>query len=153
MSIINSAKGLIITGGLGGPACCALITAPFGLVCKCVLEVFPPSGGGGWAQYPVTNIPGVPPGSPYYTPAPRNYAEELRYIVLTFTWKNKEWKKGYVVKKSVADFIISVSGAFTNIKVKITGLFHATGNNVKVAVFGLKRVAKKVIAVLKQDDK
>lgn len=151
--MLNNAKGLIITGGLCGPACCALITAQFGLVCGCVFVEVAPPGSGGWAQYPVTNIPGVPKGSPYYTPAPKNYGKEMRYILVTVKWKEREWKRSYLVSKDVADMLVSVSGVFNKVAVKVRGLFHATGNNVQVAVSGLHRVVKKVIAVLKQDDK
>lgn len=153
MAIITSAKGLIVTGGLGGPACCALLTAPFSLVCGCVLITVSPPGTGGWAQYPVTNIPGVPPGSAYYTPAPKRYGQEMRYIMLTVKWSEREWIRRYLVQKDTADILVSVVGAFNNITVTVKGLFHATGSNVQVFFSGLKRIVKKAVAMLKQDDK
>ncbi len=152
MAIITNAKGLIITGGLGGPACCALLTAPFSLVCGCVFVQITP-GTGGWAQFPVTNIPGVPPGSAYYTPAPKNYGREMRYVVVTLKWSGREWMRRYLVHKDIADMIVTVSGVFSNITVTVKGLFHATGSNVQVFFYGLKRYVKKAIAMLKQDDK
>ena len=106
MALINNAKGLIITGGLGGPACCALLTASFGLVCGCSFRVEVVSGGGYYPHHVVT---------PYYTPM-RSPAQETCLVMVDVKIQNFHWKKSYVVDKGKGDTVISIVDKINKIK-------------------------------------
>jgi hypothetical protein len=109
MALINDAKGLIITGGLGGPACCALLTANFSLVCGCDFRIVVTGGGGYYPHHVVT---------PYYTPM-RAPAQDTCLVLVDIKLNEHHWRKSYVVDKGKGDTIITIINTFNKIKSRI----------------------------------
>lgn len=132
MAIINNAKGLIITGGLGGPACCALLTAGFHLVCGCSFRVEVIGGGGYYPHHVVT---------PYYTPM-RAPAQDSCLVLVDVKLGESHWRKSYVVDKGKGDTIITLINTFNKVKSRVVG-----------AVTSFKRAVKKTIVYFSRRDK
>lgn len=130
--IINNAKGLIITGGLGGPACCALITAQFSLVCKCSILVVTSPGGGYYPYHVVT---------PYYTPW-RAPAQDTCLVLVDIKLGDNHWRKTYVVDRGKGDTIITIVKVFNKIRSGVTA-----------AATSVKRVARKALVYFTPSDK
>jgi len=130
MALINSAKGLIITGGLGGPACCALLTASFSLVCGCDFRIEVVGGGGYYPHHVVT---------PYYTPM-RAPAQDTCLVIVDIKLQEHHWRKSYVVDKGKGDTIITILDAFNRIKSSIVGTVSTFKRTIKRswAYFGTK---------------
>ena len=134
MALITDAKGLIITGGLCGPACCALITANiFSLVCGCKIEVIPPSGGGGYYPYHVV--------TQYYTPW-RAPAQDTCLVLVDIKLGDNHWRKSYVVDRGKGDTIITIVKVFNKLRAGVTA-----------AATSVKRVAKKALVYFTPSDK
>jgi hypothetical protein len=135
MAIINTAKGLIITGGLGGPACCALLTANiFSLVCGCSFQVFQPgNAGGGYYPYHVV--------TPYYTPW-RAPAQDTCLVLVDIKLGDNHWRKSYVVDRGRGDTIITIVKVFNKVRAGVTA-----------AATSVKRVAKKALVYFTPKDK
>lgn len=132
MAIINNAKGLIITGGLGGPACCALITAQFSLVCGCDFRVEVVGGGGYYPHHVIT---------PYYTPM-RAPAQDACLVLVDIKLGENHWRKSYVVDRGRGDTIIKVMSTFNRIKGKIIG-----------AVTSFNRAVRRTLVYFTRKDK
>lgn len=170
--MFTTSYSTIIAKGLGaGPQ--ALIIAKYTLTYGIDVEVIeppvPPTGGsgGGWARHPVVNIPGVPKGSPYYMPAPRQYGKDQRFVVIKVTLKQRTWSKTFLVEKDTAGIIVKVIGLLQHTELKINAIFNSVKtkvsnisspiNNIKVQISKLsvnaKHLKRKVTALFKQDDK
>lgn len=137
MSIINNTAGYIITRGLGGPACCTLLTVNFGLACGCsIVIVTPPTGGsgGGGGSYAVE--PGI------YVPWPKDTSPQTRMVLITVKYHDKAWRRSFIIDKRRADIIIRISNVINRITSRIN-----------VGVDHFRKAMKKVIAVFKNDDK
>jgi hypothetical protein len=132
MAIINNAKGLIITGGLGGPACCALLTANFSLVCGCVFRVEVVGGGGYYPHHVIT---------PYYTPM-RAPAQDTCLVLVDVKLGENHWRKSYVVDKGKGDTIVKIIDTINKAKAKFVGMASA-----------ITRTAKKVLVYFSSNDK
>lgn len=133
MAIVNTAAGLIITGGLCGPACCALITANiFSLVCGCRLEVITTPGGGYYPYHVVT---------PYYVPW-RSPAQDTCLVLVDIKLGDNHWRKSYVVDRGKGDTIITIVKVFNKIRSGVTA-----------AATSVKRVARKALVYFTPSDK
>ncbi len=126
MAIINNAKGLIITNGLGGPACCALLTAGFGtgLVCGCKFQVEIVTGGGPYIA------------APYFSPIGQKLDQETRLVLIRVVYDNEiRWRKQYIIDKPKADILV-----------EIIGFINAIKDKTSILVQNLKQTTAKVIA-------
>lgn len=132
MATINNAKGLIITGGLGGPACCSLITAQFSLVCKCAFQVQIVGGGGYYPYHVIT---------PYYTPQ-RAPAQDTCLVLVDIKLGDNHWRKSYVVDRGKGDTLIKMMTAFHRYKGKFVG-----------AVTSFNRALKRTYVYFTSNDK
>lgn len=140
MAVVGNKYGAIITKGLGFPACCAIITAPFGLVCGCIVEPVPPpdnAGGGGGGLYPV-----LPPL--YHTPRGQRVPTiDTRLVTITIKMKDKEvWRRKYVVNKYKGDIVVNVINIINRIKEKTS-----------VGVNNIRQVVRRVSVWFKKEDK
>lgn len=133
MALITSTKGLIITGGLGGPACCVLLTANiFSLVCGCKLQIITSPGGGYYPYHVVT---------PYYTPW-RAPSQDTCLVLVDVKLGEDHWRKSYVVDRGKGDTIITIVKVFNTIR-----------SGVSAAATSIKRVAKKALVYFTPRDK
>ena len=130
MSLVTKNYGLIITKGLGAPACCTLLTANFGLVCGCSVEIITPpvGGGGGGGGY----IP-VRPG--YYIPVDRTWTKDTRIVVVTVKMGENTWRKHYVVDEPKAQYLVTVANIINNVAGKV-----------RISIEKIKHISKKIIA-------
>lgn len=115
MPLVNNNYGLIITRGLGGPACCAIITAPFGLACGCEVTPVPPgpNSGGGSVVYM----------TPVAFPLSNRVDTDNKLVIITVKHKeNIKWRKQYVVDKKKAAIIVSTIN-FVNVVKEKTSIF------------------------------
>lgn len=126
------AKGLLITNGLCGPACCALLTASFGLVCGCQFRV-EVIGGGGYYPYHVV--------TPYYTPR-RAPPQETCLVLVDIRLGDNHWRKSYVVDKGKGDTIVTFINTFNKVKRTVVG-----------AVSSFNRAMKKVLVYFSPKNK
>ena len=133
MALISNAKGLLITGGLGGPACCAMLTAGFGLVCGCQFQVQVISGGGGYYPHHVV--------TPYYTPM-RALAQDSCLVLIDVKLADNHWRKSYVVDKGRGDTIIKIINGINRVKSSVVG-----------AATSFKRAIKKAFVYFSDKDK
>lgn len=124
--LFNNNYSLIITKGLGGPRCCALITAQFGLVCGCKIEVVLPGGGG---PYPGSEM--------LYTPTTTKLNRSTALVIVTVKIKEHTFRKQYVIDREKAEIMVSVREFVNVIKEKI-----------QLKVDNIKEVTKKVIVKL-----
>lgn len=134
-SLFNNNYSTIITKGLGAPACCALITASFGVNCGCSIEIIvpPPSGGGG----PV-------PISGFYVPFPKNLEKCDRIVLVTVKITEKMvWRRQYIVDVCNADKMVKAINFANNIKDKLI-----------IGVDQIKHISGRVTAIFtKSSDK
>ena len=130
MSLFTQNYSPIITNGLGGPACCVLLTASFGLVCGCHIVVVSGAGGGG--PYPPSAV------NPGLIPADRIWTQGTKIIVVKVNMGEHKWEKHYVVDDPRAKYVI------TAVKIINTVL-----EKVRISVAKIKHISKKVIAVFR----
>lgn len=126
----NSYSGLI-TGGLGMPACCGMITMGFS-VFKCKIEIVTPK--------PPPNIGG---GGPYvangfYIPMTKQLTHTTKLVQITVTYKDKTWKKAYVVDRVKA-----------KIAVRAVDFINAVRHRIEIGVNAFKRARHQVTAVFR----
>ncbi len=135
MALFNNTYSGLVTKGLGMPACCGLITMGFGLF-KCTIEVIipPPSGGGG-GSYAVH--PGV------YVEWPKKITPKTKMVLVTVKFDEKRvWRHSY-----------TVDGRRADITVKAVKFLNKTSERIAVGVDYIKKTARRVTAVFKDDDK
>jgi hypothetical protein len=128
----------IITKGLGLPACCAMITANFGLVCGCKIQVINPpidiSGGGG-GSYAVA--PGI------YVPWPKSVQKNTKMVLITVKFnQDKTWRQSYIISTRKADIVV-----------RVIGIVNAMTAKLQVGVRQLKHAARKVTAAFTNRNK
>lgn len=128
MALFKHSYSGLITGGLGMPACCGLITMGFG-VFKCKIEIVTP--------IPPPNIGG---GGPYvangfYIPMTKQLTHTTKFVMVTVTYKEHTWKKAYVVDRIRA-----------KIAVKVVDFINATRKRIDVGVSAIKRARHYVTA-------
>ena len=112
MSLFTHTYSGIITRGLGLPACCGIITASFGLMCGCTIEVIIPPAGGGGGSF-------VSPS--FLVPFPENMKKCDRIILITVKFSEKNtWRKQFMVDVCNADKIVKVINIVNNMKDKIS---------------------------------
>lgn len=103
MALFKHSYSGLITGGLGMPACCGLITMGFS-VFKCTIEIVnppkPPSGGGGGGHVPVGRVGSVP--------LTRQLHHSSKLVTVTVQYKDHKWKKTYTVEKTRAKIVVSI---------------------------------------------
>lgn len=134
MAIFTNNYSMLITRGLGGPACCTLLTASFGLVCGCTVQVVePPTPGGGGGSFAVE--PGI------YVPWPKaNLRDCDRVVVVTVKFSpEKVWRKSYAVD------VCNV-----NRMVKVINIVNAATRRLAVGVENVKHAARRVTALFKR---
>jgi len=134
MALFKNTYSGLITGGLGGAACCGMITMGFHLF-RCTIEVIPPPrpGGGGGGKYHVN----------YHTP--RQYSPKLKdhNIRITVQFKDgNKWSTMYRVSKKRADLIV-----------KVTNIVNIIKDKINVGVDSFKRVTKTITTNFKNNDK
>lgn len=110
MAIYTTNYSALITKGLGGPACCGIITAQFGINCGCSISVIPvPEGKGGGG-----------PVAGFYVPLPKKLQQRTKMVLVTVkfspTWT---WRRSYVVHTNKADMIVKVINFANNMKDKV----------------------------------
>lgn len=128
MALINNAYGAIITKGLGFPACCYLLTAPFGLACGCEITPVPPNVGTGGST-PVYLTPLV-------VPLGQRIDTNTRLVILTIKHReNLKWKKEYIISKRKAAILVEV-----------LNFVNAVKDKTAITVSNLKQAALRVIA-------
>lgn len=136
MLFTNTYSGLI-TKGLGMPACCALLTANFGLICGCSIAIIepPPGGGGGGGSYAVE--PGI------YVPWPKKITPKSKMVLVTVKFSpEKTWRRSYVLPNTQANILVKAFNVVNSATAKMT-----------VGVNQLKLATKRVTALFKRDDK
>jgi len=125
MTIPTHTYSAIITKGLCFPACCALLTANFGLICGCqIVVVVEEAKGGGPFHIPA-----------YFTPIGQKIDTNTRMVMITVTTREHQWKKMYVVDRKKAAILIEIIGFINTIKDKTS-----------IAVHGLKQAVRTVTA-------
>lgn len=113
--MINSPVGSIITKGLGGPACCNLITAHFSLAKVCVEVVVTPVGiGGGGGSVP------IPPGhsihvlqQPVHLQSPTGYVPfkppvEMQNVHIKVSVHDNVYEKDYIVPAFIPNAYVTI---------------------------------------------
>lgn len=136
MALFNNTYSGLVTKGLGMPACCGLITMGFGLF-KCTIEVIipPPSGGGGGGSYAVH--PGV------YVEWPKKLTPKTKMVLVTVKFsEDKVWRHSYTVDGRKAD-----------ISVKAVNFLNTTMERISIGVDKIKKAARSVTTLFKDDDK
>lgn len=135
MALYNNTYSGIILKGLGGKACCGIITMGFGLF-KCTIEVIiPPQSGGGGGSYAVH--PGV------YVEWPKKITPKTKMVLVTVKFDEKRvWRHSY-----------TVDGRRADITVKAVKFLNKTSERIAVGVDSIKKTARRVTAVFKDDDK
>ena len=136
MALFKHSYSGLITGGLGMPACCGLITMGFG-VFRCKIEIVdppnPPVGGGGGGHVPVGGHFGQ---RGHHVPLTRPLTHTSKLIVVSVKYKDHTWRKTYTVDKVRAKIAIRLVNVINKIKDKIT-----------VGVESLHRVTQRVTAI------
>lgn len=132
MTLFKHSYSGLITGGLGMPACCGMITMGFH-VFKCKIEVVPPpirppnTGGGG---------PYVANG--FYIPMTKQLTHTTKMVLITVTYKDRTWKKAYVVDRIRA-----------TVAVKAVNFLNAVKKKIEIGVGALRRVKHQVTAAFR----
>lgn len=125
MAIYKKAYSGLITKGLGGSACCGLVTLGFGLF-SCVIGVYEPPFIGGGGSYPIQ--PGI------YVPWRPKHQSSVKTIQITIKIptpsKQKVWRKAYTVAASKADLVVRAiniaNAAMVRLHVGINDVKHVT---------------------------
>lgn len=117
----------IITKGLCAPACCALLTANFGLVCGCHISVIEPPTGGGGGFIPVQ------PG--YLIPVDRTWTQSTRIVVINVKLGEHTWRKHYVVDEPKAKYLVTA-----------INIYNTIADKVRISVAKVKQTTKRVFA-------
>lgn len=128
MALFKHSYSGLITGGLGMPACCGLITMGFGLF-RCRIEIHdnPATHGGGT---PVTG---------FYVPMTKPITTNTKMVLVTVRLGQKTWRKSYVVDRFKASVIVRVVGLISTIKQKII-----------VGVDSIHRASQRVTAIFRK---
>ena len=137
MAIYNNTYSGIILKGLGGKACCGLLTMGFG-VFKCTISIVTPpvhTGGGGGGSY-AQNVSG------FYVPLPKQLNQSTRQVLITVKMKDHSWRTSFVVSRGKADIVVKVFDFINVIK-----------DRMQVGVNAITRVSKKITAVFQRGDK
>lgn len=130
MSLVSTAGGLIITKGLGGPACCSLITAVFGLVCGCTfVPPTPPSIGGGGPYNPIL-----------FTPIGQKIDNNSKIVMITVTMGEHQWKKMYAIDRDKQA-----------IAAEVYDFFNSVQRNTNISVLDFTKVDVQITAEVKFD--
>lgn len=125
----NSYSGLI-TGGLGMPACCGMLTMGFH-VFKCTIEITPipiPSSGGGGHHVQVRNVP--------------LDLHKQRNVTITVTLKGKTWKHTNMVTERKATIIV-----------KAINIVNRARRTVSAVASNVARVGRSISAIFTDTDK
>lgn len=137
MALFNNTYSGLITKGLGMPACCGLITMGFGLF-KCTIEIIippTPGAGGGGGSFAVH--PGV------YVEWPKKLTPRTRMVLVTVKFsEDKVWRHSY-----------TVDGRRADISVKVVSMLNKTAERISVGVDSIKKAARSVTAIFRDDDK
>ena len=108
MAIYTHNYSAIILKGLGGAACCALLTANFGLNCGCSIEVVIP---------PPINTGGGGPVGGFFVPFPKKLEQRTRLVLVTVKFSREmAWRRSYVVDVSRSDMIVKVINIVNSFK-------------------------------------
>jgi hypothetical protein len=134
MALFTNNYSLLITKGLGGPACCAILTAGFGLVCGCTIQVVePPDGGGGGGSYAIE--PGI------YVPWPKKIPAKSKTVFISVKFsETKRWSRSYVLDAVRADMVV-----------RAINVANAATRKLSVGVENVKHAARRVTALFKRD--
>ena len=134
MALFKHSYSGLITGGLGMPACCGLITMGFH-VFKCKIEIVtpPPSGGGGAGGGPYV-------ANGFYIPMTKQLTHTTKFVMVTVTYKDKTWKKAYVVDRIRAKIVVSA-----------VNFINAARSRIEIGVSTIKRVQRRVTAAFKRE--
>ena len=133
MSLFKNTYSGLITGGLGLPACCGMITLQFH-VFKCTIAVIPGAPIGG--STPVTQ-------GGFYVPFPKKMTQTTKQVLITVKFsRDHVWRKAYVVDNYKADIIV-----------KIFNIINTITNNFNVGVNTIKHKYKQVTAIFTKVDK
>lgn len=135
MTLFKHTYSGLITGGLGGNACCGLITMGFH-VFKCTIEVFtPPTAGGGGGSYVVE--PGI------YVPWPKKITKKTRMVQITVKYREQHtWRRSYILQGIKASIII-----------RIVDVVNTASSKLNVGINKLRLAKKRVTAVFRSDNK
>lgn len=138
MALFNHSYSGLITGGLGFPATCSMLTLGFGLFI-CSIEVITPpvenAGGGGGGSYAVH--PGV------YVPWPKKITPKTKMVLITVKFsKDRAWRHSFTLDGRRADFTV-----------KAVDIVNATTQRIAVGVDNVKTSIKRVTAHFDDDDK
>lgn len=133
--LFNNGYSSIITKGLGGPACCTLIVAQFGLGSVCKVEVIiPPSeaigSGGGIA------VRG------FHVPFPSPIKQNDRIVLITVKVSDNTFRKSYVLDVKKADIIV-----------KISNIIDIMREKVNIGVGGINQLKRTVTAFFTKSNK
>lgn len=144
MSIFKHTYSGLITGGLGNPACCGMITMQFHLF-KCKIEIItPPVSGGGGGSYPLG--PGqiqnfYKPVNPdkFYTPRKPLYQTIILRVTIDGKTTVREYKTFPVIAKAIANIINITNVVFDSINVRV----QTIKTKFKDLVVGIKNIGNK----------
>lgn len=132
MALFTNTYSGLITGGLGGPACCGLLTMGFG-VFFCKIEVTPVVGGGGGGSY--SNHPNI-----YQTVKGQNRKRKTKTVQIVVKFGPKRvWRHSYNVDEQKA-----------SLTVKVIDMIHVAGSKFNIGIDHIQHAAKKVTAVFKR---
>lgn len=133
MALFTHTYSGIITKGLGGPACCGLLTLGFS-VFKCKIDIIPPPFvGGGGGSFPVHE--GI------YVPWKPKTVRNKGQIQITVKIKEHTWRRSYNISSKYAHTLIRISNfkdsAKTKIKLAVTNIIKRASIQIKT-LFALK---------------
>lgn len=131
MALFKHTYSGLITGGLGLPACCGLITLGFG-VFKCIIEVYEGAagGGGGWS-----------PNGGFYVPMSKPITSTTKMVLVTVRIKDKTWRRSYVVDRYKASIVV-----------RAVSIINALKDRLTVGADSFRKVKQRVTAVFKRSE-
>lgn len=133
MSLFKHSYSGIITGGLGMPACCGLLTLGFSLF-RCKIEIFnPPAGGGGGG--------GWSPSGGFYVPMTKPITSTTKMVLVTVTIKDKTWRRSYVVDRYKASIVV-----------RAVSIMNAMRDRMSVGADSFRKVTQRVTAIFKRNE-
>lgn len=134
MALYTHNYSAIITGGLGGSACCSILSANFGLNCGCTVEVVippPPIFTGGSGGGPVSG---------FFVPLPLKMKQQTRMVLVTVKFsQDNAWRRSYVVDVSRADMVV-----------KIINLINTSRDKLSIGINQIKTIGRAVTAIFKR---
>lgn len=119
MTLYNNSYSGIITNGLGGPACCSILTVNFSLFfCQINVGPIPPANIGGGGPYPVNARSTVPVN--WHTPRTNAWKYQPRQVNFIIKIAGKEIERKYVLSYGKTQAVVKIAEIVSSAKSKIS---------------------------------